>query len=527
LNYTNPDVDDTAVTDAAPATRAVPFTVPASVLPEAQAAGGAPGWRRTVPPQIAIQRDQATPLHAQIAAAILDDLRARKMPPGTQMPPSRDLARLLGVDRKTVVTAYDDLVAQGWLRSEPKRGTFVAGGFFDAAAGLVEGEDGLHADAAALPGQGAAAGTVGFHNEAADVRLLPLDLQWQAVRRSLHGRRAVSGLHDPLGSPVLRRLLQHRLAEERDVHRQADGLCLVRSVHMALYLAARVLVRPGDRVAVAAIGSAQVRAVFSECGADMLAVPHDQDGLQPEALQALIHAGGPVRAVYVEPSGHFPTAARLSPARRVRLLELAEQHGFFVVENDSGHEFSWADGPNWPLASIDPACRVVHVATVSPLMAPDLQPGYVLAGSDVLARVAALNGLLDPQGHAIAAAACIDLMRSGELTRHTRRAVRVCEQRRALLAALLQQRLPAHVQFEPPQGGLAFWLQLAPQVALDRLHADAAHLGLRLSPAARIAQPEPAPPALRLPFAAMDDDELRAGVDLLAQALAAQPGDPA
>jgi GntR family transcriptional regulator/MocR family aminotransferase len=524
LNYTNPDADDAAVTDAAPATHAVSFTVPAPVLPDARAADGAPGWRRTVPPQIAIQRDQAKPLHAQIAAAILDDLRVRKMPPGTQMPPSRDLARLLGVDRKTVVTAYDDLVAQGWLRSEPKRGTFVAGDFFDAAAGLVEGEDGLHADAAALPG--AAAG-VDFHNEAADVRLLPLDLQWQAVRRSLHGRRVVSGGPDPLGSPVLRRLLQHRLAEERDVHRQADGLCLVRSVHMGLYLAARALVRPGDRVAVAAIGSAQVRAVFSECGADMLAVPHDQDGLQPEALLALIHAGGPLRAVYVEPCGHFPTTARLSPARRVRLLELAEQHGFFVVENDSGHEFSWADGPTWPLASIDQAGRVVQVASVSPLMAPELQPGYVVAGGDVLARVAALNRLLDPQGLAIAAAACIDLMRSGELARHTRRAVRVCEQRRALLAALLQQRLPAHVQFEPPQGGLAFWLQLGPQVAVDRLHAEAARLGLRLSPAECIAQPQPAAPALRLPFAAMDDDELRAGVDRLAQALGAPQGNQA
>jgi GntR family transcriptional regulator/MocR family aminotransferase len=231
-----------------------------------------------------------------------------------------------------------------------------------------------------------------------------------------------------------------------------------------------------------------------------------------------------VRLVYLEPPCHFPTAARLAPERRACLLDLARRHGFFVIEDDSGHVFNWTDSPDLPLAAADTAGRVVHVGTVSPLLLPDLQMAYLVAGAEVVDQVAALRQLSDPQGYAAAAAACGELLRSGELAYHTRRARRVYEQRRALLAGLLQALAPG-VPVRAPAGGLAFWLPLPPALAADHLHVQAAERGLLLAPAWYDDRPAGAATAasgwhLRLPFGSLDDDGLRAGVERLAQLLA-------
>ena len=313
--------------------------------------------------------------------------------------------------RNTVLAALAELMAEGWIETAPGRGTFVARAMPDPPRPAVR-TPARHPRARAGPRRRSRfpsrrphyrpptlpRGTLNLSNGAPDVRLVPARSIGRAYRRVLALRGAdLLAYGDPEGHAALRAALASMLASTSGLSVGADDVLVTRGSQMALTLAARALLRPGDAVAVEEFGYRPAWDAFRAAGATVVPVPIDRDGIDVDALQRLAQPHD-VRAVYVTPHHQYPTTVTLKAARRLALLALARAERIAIIEDDYDHEFHYDGRPVLPLASADHAGLVVYIGTLSKMLAPGLRIGYMVAPPAVLRSVGAIRSLLDIQG---------------------------------------------------------------------------------------------------------------------------------
>lgn len=468
-----------------------------------------PDW----PLEIALRRDDARPLHRQLGEALQQAVAAGRLAPGDRLPGTRALADRLGVHRNTVLRAFADLIADGWLQSAPSAGTFVPEALPRPPVGRaaedvpyplppMPPEDARHPPADAP-------GLLAF-TSLPDVTTIPQAAWARAWRRvlRLHGRRALD-YADPRGDPALRAAVAGMLAAARGLAVGPDDVLITRGSQMALYLVGAALLRPGDVVAVERLGYAPAWRALAAGGARVAAVPVDREGIDVAALAALCDRA-PVRAVYVTPHHQYPTTVSLTPARRMALCALAAERRFAIVEDDYDHEFRFDGPPLFPLASAERA--VIYVGTLSKVLAPGLRTGFVTAPRPVLARLVAQRVAIDRQGDAVGERALAELFADGEVQRHVRRMRRLYHRRRDHCAALLRAELGDALDFDLPAGGMAIWARARPGIDLDRWVAAAPRHGVWLMSPAALTAEGPPPRGLRLGYARLDADALARAV---------------
>lgn len=477
-----------------------------------------------------LRSDGATPLYMQIVHALIHEIQRGRLSPGNFLPSTRDLAETLGVNRKTIVIAYDELVAQGWLVSEGTKGTMVS-------TSLPESET-HHGDWADLPSVQHSSPAVGYpfkqpperplavpagnwlklDEGAPDGRLFPTEILARAYRtatlRASRERRLL--YHDPRGSARLRGSIATMLREERGLMVSADNICITRGSQMGIYLAARILARPGVAVLFEELTYEPAVAAFRAFGADIVPVRLDSEGLDVADVERLcrIHK---VSAIFLTPHHQFPTTVSLRPDRRLRLLELARQFGFAVIEDDYDHEFRFGSQPLLPMASYAPD-RVVYVGSLSKLILPALRVGYLAAPRDIIDAVSYQVSLTDGMGNTITEDAAAELIDAGEVRRHARKANRIYAERRDAFSAVVRDVFGDMVDMQVPDGGLALWLRFRDTAALNRIERNAAERGLSFAASHSFMTREDAPRGLRLGFASLRPDEAREALTALRRA---------
>lgn len=469
--------------------------------------------------KIDLRRDSPAAVYLQIAHALAEEIRRGRVAPGAVLPGTRQLAAMLGVNRKTAVLAYDELTAQGWLLNESRRGTFVSPKLPLAtltprrilATGAMPTFR-LSGPPAEVAPPASEARALTFDDGVPDTRLIPVAPLARAYRSAFlsAARHNRLGYGDPRGNITLRAAISEMLNQERGLATKPENLCITRGSQMAIYVAARLLVKRGDLVAVAELSYPPAREAFRAAGAEITLVALDEQGLRVDELARLCRRKR-VRAVYLTPHHQYPTTVRLTPDRRLRLLALAEREHFAVVEDDYDHEFHFAHQPILPLASAAPRA-VIYIGSMSKLLAPSLRIGYLAAPTQVIDRAAAELALIDRQGDPTMETAVADLMTSGELHRHTRKAVRLYAERRRQFAAALRANFGETVTFATPDGGLAFWVRFHADVDLAALDAHARRAGLGLLPSGSFGASRTLGPGLRLGFASMNGAEIEQAV---------------
>ena len=256
-----------------------------------------------------------------------------------------------------------------------------------------------------------------------------------ALRQAARGNWL--GYGDPRGSPILRETIANMLTAHRGIVANVDNIHITRGSQMAIFLAARILVRPGETVVVEALSYSPAWEAFRAAGASVVGARLDDNGVDVEDLEALCRKHK-VRALYLTPHHQFPTTVSLTPQRRLRLLDLAGQFGFAVIEDDYDHEFHFEQQPLLPIASYAPR-RTVYIGSMSKLLLPGLRIGYVAAAPDVIRLMANETVIIDRQGNVPTELAVVELIESGELHRHARKALQVYLQRRNAFAELLRE----------------------------------------------------------------------------------------
>ncbi|HLT38044.1 MAG TPA: PLP-dependent aminotransferase family protein [Enhygromyxa sp.] len=478
-------------------------------------------------PALDIDPHADKPLYAQIVDAVIREIRSGRLSPGDRLPGSRSVARALGVHRNTVLAAFNELIAEGWLSARPGSGTAVATELPSVAPERARNRRRTRAAFPLAPcsigrwpesRELEAPGLLRLAGGLPDLRLIPDVALARAHRRALRrgGVRLLS-YGDPAGHPQLRGQLAIMLAATRGLSLDKDDLIVTRGAQMALYLAARVLISPGDRVAVEAFGYPPAWDALRAAGAELCPLAVDRDGLDTAALARLAERR-PLRAVYVTPHHQFPTLASLSAARRLELLALARRHGFAILEDDYDHEVHYQGSPVLPLAHIDELGSVIYIGTLSKVLAPGLRLGFLVAGAAVIERALRWRTIIDRQGDLTTEAAVAELFEDGEIQRHIGRVRRIYARRREVLLDAIDRRLPGVFEIDLPRGGMALWARATQADDTDSWAQRALARGVEVSPASRYWCGRGRVDGFRLGFAALDERELDEAVRRLAAA---------
>jgi GntR family transcriptional regulator/MocR family aminotransferase len=333
------------------------------------------------------------------------------------------------------------LVAEGFLDARVGAGTFVspvAAAPPRCPAGAVRPRAGWRWSPVPVSGERRAPAH-DFRVGIPDAALFPFDT-WRrilAAESRLHGH-APGSYAAPGGLPRLREAIAHSVAYGRGLRADPDEVVVTSGTQQALDLVARVLVEPGDVVAVEDPGYGFARELFASHGARVVPVRVDAEGLVVDELPE------DARLVYTTPSHQFPLGVALSLTRRRRLLAFAARHDAAVVEDDYDSEFRFSERPLEPLHALDESGRVIYVGTFSKSLLPSLRVGYLVAPPTLVDALLAAKQLSDGFGPVQPQAALARFLEEGLLARHVRRAAKVYAERRAAVLDALSD-LPVEV----------------------------------------------------------------------------------
>ncbi|TNE64767.1 MAG: PLP-dependent aminotransferase family protein [Alphaproteobacteria bacterium] len=455
-----------------------------------------------------------TPLYMQIVHAVIHEIRRGRLSPGDFMPSSRELAESLGVNRKTIVLAYEDLIAQGWLASRGTRGTIVSTDLPEQsleapkAPEPTAGQAGFHFRAApGVPFALSASSPLVLDEGSPDCRLFPYDVLIRAYRSAILRAKRANRLKygDPRGSAILRESLVGMLKSQRGLALRDENLCITRGSQMGVFLASRVLVEPGDTVLMETLSYTPAAQAFRAAGATVIPVRLDRDGIDVAELERLCGEHR-VRAVFLTPHHQFPTTVALRPERRLRLIELARRFSFAIIEDDYDHEYHFEGQPLLPIASYCPE-QTVYIGSLSKLTLPSLRLGYIAAPPKVIDAMVHELMLLDRQGNTPTEEAVAELIELGELRRHVRKMKQTYTDRRAAFIDGLQRNFGDLAEFDVPDGGLAVWLRFADTAILDRIDRNQARHGVRTAQSTSFAVSPATERGIRAGFASLNEAE--------------------
>lgn len=479
--------------------------------------------------KLELQKDADQAIYLQIAQKIIDEIQTGRLPPSSVMPGTRELARTLNVNRKTTVLAYEELISQGWLATEKRRGTFVTDNLgsipgFNAPSRLAAHEKESVAPTPLMDAEiehFKQASWVDFTEATADNRLTPLETFARAFRKALLvATRTNHQLNNPQGYQALRSAIAAMVNMENNFRIDADQVCVLSSSQMAIFILARVLVRQDDCVVFERLSNPLSRQAFETCGANLKYVDIDRHGMDIEQIASLAREQK-IRAVYVTPQHQFPTTATMTQERRNELYRLAELHDFYIIEDDREHESYFDETLPFPIASLDHSERTVYLGSLSNVLSPALQISYLIGGRELIAQCKAEKKLIDCQNKQLFEYAVAELIASGEIQRHRRKLGMVFAERRQLMQELLRQELGQQVDFDPPKGGLAYWLRFRQPVDMEALARHALEEKVKFSQGSEYSPDKSDVQAVRLGFANLNQTELKSGLKRFKRALMA------
>jgi GntR family transcriptional regulator / MocR family aminotransferase len=485
-----------------------------------------------VPVWISLDSSSDAPIYRQLYERMRSEILGGRLPASTRLPSTRTLATELGVSRSTVVTAFEHLLAEGYLEGKIGSGTYVAGS-------LPEELLGVHARKAHQPGPVRSGlglsrrGTLLAATPTAVVRdggtprafrpgVPALDEFPYGVWRRISGnvwRRpsgALLGYGDPAGYGPLREEISTHLRAARAVRCAPEQVIVVSGSQQALDLASRVLLDPGDAVWVEDPGYMGARGALSGSGARLVPVPVDEEGL---VVASGIERGPGARLACITPSHQYPLGVTMSLARRLELLRWASRSGAWVIEDDYDSEYRYTGRPLEALQGLDTEGRVVYVGTFSKVLFPALRLGYLVVPPDLVDAFTAARELTDRHPPTAEQAVLAEFIAGGHFIRHLRRMRALYAARQEALIEEISRELSGLLDADPAGSGmhLVGWLPdgvddgeasrlaagqgvEAPPISLYRIHPDGRG-------------------GLMLGYAAVHESGIRDGVRRLAKAL--------
>jgi len=448
--------------------------------------------------------DRRRGLSQQLYQALRERMLDGRLGSGTRLPATRDLAQMLELSRNSVMRAYDQLYAEGFIESRVGDGTYVSHleklsthlstglsrGLSTGLSTFVE-SDTEHSSSSSdldeplnrlkkhrlpLPRAGQPRA---FRVGVPAFDLFPFDV-WAKLQAGFwrNPDLAQLGYGDPAGEPALRELIATYLRRSRGLTCTAEQIVITSGSQQAISLCAQLLVRPGDRVAVENPGYRAAGNAFALAGARVLGVPVDEDGMDCAHLAAL----GDCRLAYVTPAHQYPTGVTLSLARRLELLAWAECQDGWIVEDDYDGEYRYSGAPLAPLAALDRQGRVLYVGTFGKVAFPALRLGYLVLPPRLVEAFSQAKALAVRHSEVGSQCVMAQFMAQGHFQRHIRRMRKAALSRRNVLKAGWPADVPGLATMPDIAAGLHVRLVVDNFAREQELVAQAAAVDVEINP---------------------------------------------
>lgn len=458
------------------------------------------------------EREERT-VFLKLTNLISQEILSGRLVQGTMLPGSRSLSKELGINRKTVQAVYEELEAQGWLVTRPRKGTFVADILPEKQLQIESVNERKVNDRPTIQEV-----ALYPHNDGVpDPRLIPYELFSRAYRHALIKitQNQYMGYGNPQGMIELRQALQKMLSMERFMSVAEDEICIVRGSQMGIFLASRALPNRQGVIVVEELYYPSAFKAFQSNGFQVVSVKLDEQGIVIEDLERILQEHS-VAAIYTTPHHQYPTTVTMPMSRRLQLLELSKKWGFYIIEDDYDHEFHYDSRPMPPLASLPHSELVIHVGSLSKVFAPGIRLGYIVASASVIQSIIEDILLIDRQGNNITELALADLMQRGEIKRHIRKMKKIYQLRRDHALTEFSRVFSGDVQIQAPAGGMALWVKFQKSftkeqaLKLDKLNMDTEH---------KFRQDDSSNRCIRFGFAALSEQEITSLIEKLNEVL--------
>ncbi len=410
-----------------------------------------------------LDRTSGPPLHHQIYDQWRQGILSGRFRRAQRVPSTRELSTALEVSRSTVTQAYDQLIAEGYLESVQGSGTFVCR---ELPEELLRTDPKHLPHAAATPairlsryGAGlnrdfsypsAPPGFIRLTQWRPDLALFPLPIWRKLVMRRL--RSAAPELFDyadqSAGYRPLRDEIAAYVSRSRAVRCTPEQVVIVNGSAQGIDLCVRLLLEPGDEVAIENPGYHGAHRILAGYGARLRPATIDENGIVIRDL------GRKARLVYVTPSHQFPTGVAMSLPRRLELIEWSRRRNAVLIEDDYDSEYRYSGPPLPSLQGLATGVAVIYIGTFSKVMFPSLRIGYVIAPPSLVPRLRRAKWLSDRQTPIPEQAALVDFISEGHLERHIRRMRRVYGERRNTLVESLERHFGDRVQLRGDAAGM-------------------------------------------------------------------------
>lgn len=483
---------------------------------------------------IALDRQDRQPLYRQLYAEIRKSILAGQMLPGMQLPPSRDFCQALQISRQTVLNAYDQLLAEGYLRGSVGQGTFVNEDLpAIAQRGKTKVNDisttklldrisrrGLqHIDPR---------GSTRFHQGSVrafrvsmpDLDLFPFDIWARLEARHCRHPKGQLGYGDPAGHLALRELLAVYLKAVRGVNCSPEQILITSGSQQALYLLSTMLLDPGEKAVVEYPCYRGTTAALHAAQADICAVPVDDEGMDVE--YAARHYPD-ARVAFVTPSHQMPLGMTMSLQRRMALLEWAQARAVWIVEDDYDSEYRFGSSPLASLQSLDTHQSVIYVGTLSKVLFPGLRLGYLVLPEKLLEPMIQAKAVIDKHTSIMPQMTLADFIAEGHFGRHIKRTRKVYAERQACLVNCLEKELADELVCGAQDGGLDLAVYFKHAYDEAQIIEAGQEIGLELRGLGHYAdvpgktnRPAESPGGLLLGFASLTCAEIERSVSKLA-----------
>jgi GntR family transcriptional regulator/MocR family aminotransferase len=445
--------------------------------------------------------------------------------PGHRLPSTRDLAEQLGVSRTVVVLAYDQLLAEGFVEGRHGSGTYASQALAGTGSRVVRDSAKLKlsrfgrtaADAGSrlnFPRRPPNPLRYDFGYGRSDVESFP----FAAWRRTLmhHTREASLRQLDygpAAGSLALREAIVDHLRRSRAVLCDTSQVIVVNGSQQSLDLAARILLDPGDTVAIEEPHYQGAREAFRAAGARLHAVGVDREGLDPARLPKR------ARLAFVTPSHQLPTGTILPLARRLALLQWAKRANAVIIEDDYDGEFRYEGQPLESLQGLDTDGRVIYIGTFSRTIFPALRIGYLIAPKSLVPGFTSAKWLCDRHTATLEQETLAEFITSGAYERHLRRARRRAAARRQALLDAIHQHLRDRVEITGQGAGAHIVVWPYKQDSEEAIMARAAAQGVGVYGISRYYLRRPKRTGILLGYPRMSEQDIREGIRRLALSL--------
>lgn len=438
---------------------------------------------------ISLSRENGKPLHRQLYEALRREILRGQLRPGTRLPPTRALAKEMGVARNTISNAYKQLLAEGYLESKVGSGTRVTQRLPERIL-QVEGGSKVFGQQTAvgepdnrkprlsergtavsqLPYQWEKIQPRAFTSTMPGVDAFPFKL-WEKMLvtswRSLSSNQL--GYQSAMGYRPLREAIASYLQTARGVRCTTDQVIITNGTQQALNTITQLLLNKGDEAWVENPSYNGIKAALRGTLAKMIPISVDNEGL---VVQEGLKKSPKARLAFISPSHQYPLGVTMSLMRRIELLQWAQEERVWVIEDDYDSEFRYEGYPLSALQGLDTAGRVIYVGTFSKVLFPALRIGYMVVPSKLVKPFHAARAHMDRGVTLLEQVVLTTFINEGHFARHIRRMRLLYEERQEIFVQAAGNYLAGLLNVETSAAGLHVvgWL---PDGAKDHLVSEA------------------------------------------------------